>query len=102
MDNGNRMPGPGSGLVEMSAPKPPGRLAGVWSGLVQFLYIVFILLWPFTRMVILIDVTFQFFWMLYHWNTPDMHAGWTFLLHFSVPSALTYIVAFWQPKSMRK
>ena len=30
------------------------------------------------------DLLYQFFRMLYHWHTPGMHPGWTFLLHYGV------------------
>ncbi|MEW7981762.1 MAG: hypothetical protein G8D58_14015, partial [gamma proteobacterium symbiont of Phacoides pectinatus] len=39
---------------------------------------------------------------IYHWNTPDVYAGWTFLLHFAVLTVLTYVMANWKPKGMKK
>ncbi|MCU7927542.1 MAG: protein kleE [Candidatus Thiodiazotropha sp. (ex Dulcina madagascariensis)] len=102
MDNVIKFPGHEPEPVEMTAPKPPGRAAKVWGGLVQFVWIVLMLLWPFLRMVVLIDVAFQFFRMFYHWNTPGVHAGWTFLLHFAVLTVLTYVMANWKTKGMKK
>ena len=56
------------------------------------------LLWPILKWVVAIDVTWQFFRMLYYWHTPGVSAGWTFLLHFGVQVALTYFVGVYRPK----
>jgi hypothetical protein len=57
------------------------------------LQIVVALLWPWLKWVLAIDVTWQLARMVYHWQTPGVHAGWTFLGHFAVLIALTYFVA---------
>lgn len=79
---------------------PRGRFKAVWGALVRILWIVGMLAWPFARWVITADVIFQFFRMLYYWNTPEVHAGWTFALHFTVLTVLTYFVATWKPKGI--
>lgn len=71
-------------------------LAGVW----RAVWIVFMLIWPVLKWVVSIEVFFQLLRMMYHWNTPGVHAGWTFLLHFGVLTALTYLVAFYKPKGL--
>lgn len=40
--------------------------------------------WPILRRVLCIDVFFKFVLMLWRWNTPGSHAGWTFALHLGV------------------
>jgi len=32
------------------------------------------------------------------WNTPDVYATWTFLLHLAVLVLLTYFVSLYKPK----
>ncbi|WP_419589657.1 KleE stable inheritance protein [Thiolapillus sp.] len=102
MDNVIKFPCHEPEPVEVTATMPPGRVARVWNGIAQFVWIVLMLLWPVMRVVAVTDVTFQFFRMIYHWNTPDVYAGWTFLLHFAVLTVLTYVMANWKPKGMKK
>ena len=33
-------------------------------------------------------------------STPGVYAGWTFLLHFAVLTALTYFVSIYKPKGI--
>lgn len=101
---------PGGAAPEPAAPpapvqaKPKGGfntkrkaiLAAVWRGV----WIVFVLAWPMLKWVISIEVFFQLIRMIYHWDTPGVHAGWTFLRHFGVLTALTYLVAFYKPKGL--
>ncbi len=56
------------------------------------------LLWLILKWSVAIDVTWQFFRMLYYWHTPGVYAGWTFLLHFGVQVGLTYFVGVYRPK----
>ena len=62
------------------------------------LQFVVALVWPLLKWVVAIDVTWQFARMLYFWQTPGVHAGWTFLAHFAVLVALTYLVGVDRPK----
>ena len=62
------------------------------------LQIVVALLWPLLKWVLAIDVTWQLVRMLYFWQTPGVHAGWTFLAHFAVLVALTCLVGVHRPK----
>ena len=52
------------------------------------------------KWIVSIDVFFQFIRMVYHWNTPGVFAGWTFLAHFAVLVALTYFVSIYKPKGI--
>ena len=71
-------------------------IAGVW----RFVWVMFVLIWPIVGWVFSIEVFFQLLRMFYYWNTPATHAGWTFLLHFSAFTVLTYMVAFYKPKGL--
>ena len=84
-------------------PSKPGgviksKAAAVIAGLWRFVWVLFVLLWPIVGWVFSIEVFFQFLRMLYYWNTPAIHAGWTFLIHFSALAVLTYMVGFYRPK----
>ena len=72
----------------------------VWGGLVKVVWVVAVLVWPVLKWVVTLDVLFQFVRMLYHWNTPGVFAGWTFMLHFTVLTALTYFVSMYKPKGL--
>jgi hypothetical protein len=54
---------------------------GVLSNLIKVVWVVTVLLWPLMKWILSLDVLFQFARMIYHWNTPDVYATWTFLLH---------------------
>jgi hypothetical protein len=73
---------------------------GVTVLIIKAIWIMTVLVWPVARWVIGIEVGFQFFRMLWHWYTPGVHAGWTFLLHFGVLTALTYFVGAYKPKGI--
>lgn len=69
-------------------------------GLVKVVWVVAVLVWPVLKWLVVFDVLVQFVRMLYHWNTPSAFAGWTFLLHFAVLTALTYFVSLYKPKGI--
>jgi len=70
------------------------------SALLRSIWIMTVLMWPILKWVLSIEVFFQFVRMLYHWNTSNVSAGWTFLLHFAVLTALTYFVSIYKPKGI--
>jgi hypothetical protein len=80
----------------------PAPLAqcGIFADVVKVLWIVAVLVWPMLRWIVALDVVFQFLRMLWHWHTPGIHAGWIFLLHFGVLTALTYFVSLYKPKEI--
>lgn len=80
----------------MNGNSTKGRV--LFAGLVKVVWFVAVLVWPILKWVLSIEVFFQMLRMFYHWNTPGIHAGWTFMLHFAVLTALTYFVAFYKPK----
>ncbi|EMK0110371.1 protein kleE [Escherichia coli] len=87
--------------VEAPSKAPPRfTFARGVQALVRFVWVATVLVWPVAKWIISIDVFFQFLRMLYHWNTPGVHAGWTFLVHFAVLTALTYFVSLYKPKGL--
>ena len=62
------------------------------------LWVVTVLLWPLLKYVVILDCVFQFFRMLWYWNTPGTFAGFKFLLHFAVLVGLTWFVSVHEPK----
>lgn len=70
------------------------------AGLVRFVWVATVLVWPVLKWVVSIEVFFQFVRMIYHWDTPGVYAGWTFLVHFAVLTALTYFVSLYKPKGI--
>ena len=70
------------------------------AGVLRFVWIAVVLVWPVLKWLVSIEVFFQFIRMIYHWNTPGVYAGWTFLLHFAVLTALTYFVSIYKPKGL--
>lgn len=87
---------PAAGPGAVSDSKGKAFLAGV----LRFVWIVVVLVWPVLKWLVSIEVFFQFIRMIYHWNTPGVYAGWTFLLHFAVLTALTYFVSIFKPKGL--
>lgn len=84
------------------APPSPRRLttAAVANAVVRAVWVIAVLVWPVAKWVVSIDVFFQFLRLLYHWDTPGVHAGWTFVAHFTALTALTYFVSIYKPKGL--
>jgi hypothetical protein len=72
-------------------------LKSVWTSV----WVVLVCAWPLLRWLAGIDLCFQLIRTTYYWNTSDVNAGWTFLLHFAVFTALTYLVAVHRPAGFR-
>ncbi|MBZ0097883.1 MAG: protein kleE [Taibaiella sp.] len=72
------------------------RLYRIGRGVLRFLWLLLVLSWPLLRLVIIADVTFQMFRMLYYLDTPEINAGWVFLGHFIVLTVLTYLVSAYE------
>jgi hypothetical protein len=78
----------------------PNAKVEVAGAVVKGVWVVTILLWPILRWIISLDCVFQFGQMMYYWDSPGIHAGWTFILHFSVLTCLTYFVSIYEPKDL--
>jgi hypothetical protein len=98
---------PNSSRAELNQKSPPEseltrnkdlQHLGKSGGVVKVLWVAAVLLWPWVKWFVVLDVLFQFGRMVYHWNTPSTFAGWTFLLHFGVLTAITYYVSMFKPK----
>jgi hypothetical protein len=83
---------------QASASVPVGKWQRFFSALFGGIWLIITVLSPLLEWVLKYDVVFQLVRMLYYWNTPGMHAGWTFLLHFSALTFLIFYVAFGKPK----
>lgn len=83
---------------QAAAVKAKGK--GVFGRVVKVAWVATVLIWPLLKWIVSIDVFIQAIRMMYHWNTPGMYAGWTFLLHFAVLTALTYFVSLYKPKKV--
>lgn len=83
--------------AEYVDPPPAATANKIMMGLLGVVWLITTLAWPLLKWVIAIDVTFQFLRMLYHWDTPGVYAGFTFLLHFFAFAGLQYFVAFFTP-----
>jgi hypothetical protein len=81
--------------------KPPVDNAKVRKLAGSVLYgfmVVLAAFWPIVRWILSIDVFFRFLVMLWRWNTPGAHAGWTFAFHLGVLVTLTLLLATYKPK----
>lgn len=84
--------------VPVLMPKVKGP--GVGATVVKGVWVFTVLVWPILKWIISIDCFFQIIRMIYHWETPGVYAGWTFLFHFAVLTALTYFVSVYKPKGI--
>lgn len=86
--------------VSDPAPSPvQGREGlGFWGGLRLGFWMLAVLVWPLLRWIVALDVFWQFCRMVYFWSTPGVYAGWEFLAHFAVLTALHYYVGIYRPK----
>lgn len=98
---GNSPPEPAPDPVSVESAVPGATAPGLrrfWSGLVKFVWVATVLVWPVLKWAVSIYVFFLFVRMFYYWNTPDVHAGWEFLAGFSALTAITYFVSIYKPK----
>ncbi|MDD5112915.1 MAG: KleE stable inheritance protein [Methylobacter sp.] len=70
----------------------------VGSIFIKVVWVLVVLLLPLLELIIGLDCVFQFFRMLYYWNTEGVHAGVTFSLHFFSYAALFCFIAVYDPK----
>ena len=96
----NAMPHPPTPRRWRAARLVPALCAGLLAGLVKFVWVATVLVWPILKWVLSIATFFQFVRMLYHWNTPGVYAGWSFLAYFAVLTAITYFVSIYKPKGL--
>ena len=68
--------------VESSLMLPKAKKRNIGSTLIKIVWVLTVLLFPLLELILLLDCVFQFFRMLYYWNTKEVHAGLIFVLHF--------------------
>jgi hypothetical protein len=83
---------------KVAAPVLKPEKPGMGAALVKGIWVFTVLVWPLLKWIISIDCLFHLVRMMYYWNTPGMHAGWTFIVHFAVLTALTYFVSAYKPR----
>ena len=85
-------------VLPLPKAKMPRKKPGIGSALIKIIWVPAVLLFPLVEWIIALDCVFQFFRMLYYWNTNGVHAGVTFGLHFIGYAALICFVALYKPK----
>lgn len=71
----------------------------LFKNLVDFIWVAIAFVWPFLKWVLNIEVFFRFIQMIYFWETPNITAGWTFIIHFSVLTAVYLFVSTYRIKN---
>ena len=92
-----------NGVVETKRKQVNGFavfLSRVPTMLWRAIWVITVLVWPIVKWPLSIEVFWQLLKTMYYWNTPGVHAGWTFLAHFTVLTVLTYFVSAYKPKGM--
>ncbi|WP_395827988.1 KleE stable inheritance protein [Collimonas sp.] len=83
-----------------ATPLPTPVKAGIGAAVLKAVWVVVVLVWPILKWVVALDCVYHLIRMMYHWNTPGIHAGVAFLLHFAVLTMLTYFVSVYRPKGL--
>jgi len=91
---------PGIARQAEQRPKRKYSVKNVLHGFFTVIWFLLIPVWFFGRWILALECFFQFLRMLYYWKTPGMHAGWTFVLHFGLLSALCAFVFTFEPKGI--
>lgn len=78
---------------------PSSTLRNIAHGVINALYIVLAMLWPFIKVILSLNVALQFFKMLFKWNEAPFAAAWPFVLSFVVLTAMMYFITNWKPKN---
>jgi hypothetical protein len=59
----------------LKLPLPKAKKRNIGSTLIKIVWVLTVLLFPLLELILLLDCVFQFFRMLYYWNTKEVHAG---------------------------
>lgn len=86
--------------IELKTTMPRAKGVDIGPAVLKGVWVLTVLAWPLLKWVVSIDCFYQLLRMVYHWDTPDVYAGWTFFLHFTVLTALTYFVSYYKPKGL--
>lgn len=85
---------------KVAKPMPKAQRPSVGAAMVKGVWVFTVLVWPILKWIVAIDCVFHLARMIYHWDTPGVYAGWTFMLHFAGLTALTYFVSIYKPKGI--
>lgn len=83
-----------------ATPSPTLVKTGIGAAVLKAVWVVVVLVWPILKWVVALDCVYHLIRMMYYWNTPGVHAGFTFLLHFAALTMLTYFVSVYRPKGL--
>ncbi|EJL7111676.1 KleE protein [Salmonella enterica] len=78
---------------------PNSTLRNIANGVISAVYIVLVMLWPFIKIILSLNVALQFFKMLFKWNEGPFAAAFPFVLSFVVLTAMMYFITNWKPKT---
>lgn len=78
---------------------PNSTLRNIANGVISAVYIVLVMLWPFIKIILSLNVALQFFKMLFKWNEGPFAAACPFILSFVVLTAMMYFITNWKPKT---
>lgn len=85
-----------------SSSSGPGRkkMVGFLYYPLVFVWFVLATTWPVLKWVMAMDCLVQLLRMFWHWKTPGMHAGWTFLLHYGAMIGVYLFILGFKPKGL--
>ncbi len=75
------------------------KVVNIFRATLALVWCCVVLAWPVLKWLLSLDVLFQFSKMVYFWGESESNAGWVFAAHFFLLSTLTYMVAFYKPRS---
>lgn len=80
------------GTVPVPAkPRPQPFVVRVLSKALLALHFILVILWPFLRPILIIDIVFQGFRMLIGFSDKGLYVDWTFIAHYA---AVMFLVCF--------
>ncbi|HEK2843851.1 TPA: hypothetical protein SMT83_003448 [Proteus mirabilis] len=71
----------------------------VFKGFINYVGLILVILFPFLKWIISIDVFFMAMRAIYYWNDPLVHANWDFTIHFIFLVLLVSFVSAFKTKN---
>ena len=84
-------------VTQKSSPLKMNWLKPIYRSIIFIIQIVLAIFWIPIKWILSIDCFFQLLRMMYYWNTPGIHAGWTFLMHFALLTTLMIFITSSKP-----
>lgn len=84
-------------ITQKSQPLKTNWFKPIYRSIIVTIQIILAIFWIPIKWVLSIDCFFQLLRMLYYWNTPGIHAGWMFLMHFALLTALMIFITSSKP-----